>query len=47
MSITLYYIMITLLLGVLVGVLLGAGFAFGCRLPELDEAAGGRERADH
>lgn len=37
MSITLYYILVTLLLGALVGILIGGGFAFACRLPELDE----------
>lgn len=36
MSMTLYYVLLTLLLGTLVGVLLGGGFAFGCRLSELD-----------
>lgn len=36
MSITVYYVLVTLLLALLVGLLLGAGFAFGCRLPELD-----------
>jgi len=39
MSITVYYVLVTLMLGLLVGLLLGAGFAFGCRLPELDRAA--------
>ena len=37
MSITTYYVLVTLLLGLLVGLFLGGGFAFGCRLPELDE----------
>lgn len=31
-----YYVLVTLLLGVLIAGLLGAGFALGCRLPELD-----------
>ncbi|MDX1578906.1 MAG: hypothetical protein R3266_10490 [Gemmatimonadota bacterium] len=38
MSITLYYTLVTLLLAALIAVLLGAGFAWGCRLSELDEA---------
>lgn len=33
-----YYIFITLLLGFLIAGLLGAGFALGCRLPELERA---------
>ena len=37
MSITIYYVLVTILLGLLVGLLLGGGFAFGCRLPELDK----------
>ena len=36
MSTTIYYVFITLLLGLLI-LFLGAGFAFGCRLRELDE----------
>jgi len=40
MSITLYYVFVTLLLAVLIGGLLGAGFAFGCRLSDLDEGDG-------
>ena len=36
MSITLYYVLVTAMLGVLVGLLMGGGFAFGCRLSELD-----------
>lgn len=39
MSITIYYVLITLLLGLLI-LFLGAGFAFGCRLRELDEEGG-------
>ncbi|WP_419162095.1 hypothetical protein [Candidatus Palauibacter sp.] len=41
MNITLYYVFVTLLLGLLVGLLMGGGFAFGCRLRELDRP--GRE----
>lgn len=40
MNITLYYVIVTLLLGLLVGLLMGGGFAFGCRLPELDGSGG-------
>ena len=36
MNITLYYAIVTLALGLLVGLLLGGGFAYGCRLAELD-----------
>lgn len=36
MSITLYYVLVTLLLAFLIAILLGAGFAWGARLPELD-----------
>ena len=36
-----YYILLTLLLAVLIGGLFGAGYAFGCRLPELDEKDAG------
>jgi len=43
MSFTLYYIGVTLMLGLLIGLLFGAGFAFGCRLPELDEARDARD----
>ncbi len=31
-----YYVLVTLMLGVLIAGLLGAGFALGCRLSELD-----------
>lgn len=31
-----YYLLVTVLLAFLIGGLLGAGFALGCRLPELD-----------
>lgn len=41
MDITTYYVLVTLLLGLLVGLLMGGGFAFGCRLRELDEPGGG------
>ena len=37
MSTTLFYVFVTLLLAVLIGGLLGAGFAFGCKLPDTDE----------
>ncbi|WP_419166588.1 hypothetical protein [Candidatus Palauibacter sp.] len=40
MNITLYYVLVTLLLGSLVGLLMGGGFAFGCRLRELDRPGG-------
>jgi hypothetical protein len=40
MSTTLFYVFVTLLLAVLIGGLLGAGFAFGCKLPEPDEQEG-------
>lgn len=40
MSITLYYVFVTLLLAVLIGGLLGAGFAFGCKMPDDDEREG-------
>ena len=40
MSITMYYVLVTLLLAVLIGGLLGAGFAFGCRMSELDDGDG-------
>jgi len=40
MQITIYYVLVTLMLALLVGLLLGAGFAFGCRLPQLDGATG-------
>ncbi|MDE2721576.1 hypothetical protein [Candidatus Palauibacter polyketidifaciens] len=36
MTITVYYVLVTLLLGLLVGLLMGGGFAFACRLPGLD-----------
>ncbi len=36
MPITVYYILVTVLLGLLISLLLGAGFAWGCRLSELD-----------
>ncbi|WP_420447930.1 hypothetical protein [Candidatus Palauibacter sp.] len=36
MTITVYYVLVTLLLGLLVGLLMGGGFAYGCRLRELD-----------
>ena len=39
MSTTIYYVFITLLLGLLI-LFLGAGFAFGCRLRELDRGGG-------
>ena len=39
MAITIFYVFITLLLG-LVLLFLGGGFAFGCRLPELDRDNG-------
>lgn len=38
MSITLSHVLITLMLGAIIGVLLGGGFAWGCRLPELDDS---------
>ena len=38
MSITLYYVGVTLMLGLMVGLLFGAGFAFGCRLPDLEDS---------
>ena len=40
MPIILYYVLLTLLLGALVGLLLGGGFAFGCRLSDLDQPGG-------
>jgi len=40
MSTTLYYVFVTLLLAVLIGGLIGAGFAFGCKLPDTDEQEG-------
>lgn len=40
MSQTVYYILVTLLLALLIGGLLGAGFALGCRLPDADEGDG-------
>ncbi|WP_419935640.1 hypothetical protein [Candidatus Palauibacter sp.] len=40
MNITLYYVLVTLMLGSLVGLLMGGGFAFGCRLRELDQPGG-------
>jgi hypothetical protein len=40
MSITVYYVLVTLLLAVLIGGLLGAGFAWGCRMTDLDEPDG-------
>ena len=36
MEITLYYALVTLLLGLLVGLLLGGGFAFACLLRDPD-----------
>ncbi|WP_419858986.1 hypothetical protein [Candidatus Palauibacter irciniicola] len=36
MTITLYYVLVTILLGLLVGLLMGGGFAFACRLPAPD-----------
>lgn len=36
MTITLYYVLVTILLGLLVGLLMGGGFAFACRLPAAD-----------
>ena len=45
MSITIYYVLVTIMLGALVGLLLGGGFAFGCRLPELDERS--EDGSDH
>ena len=36
MPVTMYYVLVTLLLGGLIAILLGAGFAWGCRLSELD-----------
>lgn len=38
MSITLSHVLITLMLGAIIAVLLGGGFAWGCRLPELDDS---------
>ncbi|MDH3733304.1 MAG: hypothetical protein OEU54_07200 [Gemmatimonadota bacterium] len=40
MPITLYYVLVTLLLAVLIGGLMGAGFAFGCRMPEDEDREG-------
>ena len=40
MSTTLYYVFVTLLLAVLIGGLLGAGFAFGCKMPDPDDREG-------
>lgn len=40
MSTTLYYVLLTLLLAVLIGGLIGAGFALGCRLSDLDDPDG-------
>lgn len=40
MTITLYYVLVTILLGLLVGLLMGGGFAFACRLPGPDEPDG-------
>lgn len=40
MSTTLYYVFVTLLLAVLIGGLLGAGFAFGCKMPDADDQDG-------
>lgn len=37
MSVTLYHIFITALLALVMALLLGGGFAWGCRLSELDE----------
>ena len=45
MSITLYYVGVTIMLGSLVGLLLGGGFAFGCRLSELDDTGGDAEES--
>ncbi len=36
MTITLYYVLVTILLALLVGLLMGGGFAFACRLPAPD-----------
>lgn len=38
MSITLTHVFLTLMLAAIIGVLLGGGFAWGCRLPELDDS---------
>ncbi|MCY4495947.1 MAG: hypothetical protein OXC14_01545 [Rhodospirillaceae bacterium] len=40
MTITLYYVLVTIMLGLLVGLLMGGGFAFACRLRELDAPPG-------
>jgi hypothetical protein len=32
-----YYVLLTALIALLIAGLFGAGFAIGCRLPELDE----------
>ena len=40
MTITLYYVLVTIMLGLLVGLLMGGGFAFACRLRELDAPDG-------
>jgi len=37
MSTTLFYVFVTLLLAVLIGGLIGAGFALGCRMSDVDE----------
>jgi len=38
MSITLSHVLIALMLGVIIALLLGGGFAWGCRLPERDDS---------
>ena len=40
MNITLYYVFVTILLGLLVGLLMGGGFAFACRLRHPDGPGG-------
>ncbi len=40
---TMFYMFVTLLIAVLIAGLFGAGFALGCRLPELDATGPGAE----